>query len=234
MSVTLVRAADAATAEAARGGILTPIPLVEGRPHARWEQVAKRALDLLVAIPAAVVLLLIAVPVGILIRLDSPGPIFFGTKRYGLGGRTITIYKFRSMEQDAEARLEDARHLSTTEGPSFKAPDDPRITRVGRWLRRSSIDELPQVLCVLRGDMSIVGPRPVQWLDFRGYEDALAIRNEVKPGMTGLWQVSGRSNLPFMEMARLDLLYTRRWSIWMDLMIIARTVPAVLLGRGAM
>lgn len=212
----------------------SPIPLVAPRHHARWEHIAKRTLDLVVAIPAAIVLVLIAVPIGIAIRRDSPGPVFFGTKRFGIGGRTITIYKFRSMQRDAETHLEEARHLSNTQGPSFKAADDPRITPVGRWLRRTSLDELPQVLNVLRGDMSIVGPRPVQSIDFRGYEDALAIRNEVKPGLTGLWQVSGRSNLPFLEMARLDLYYARRWSPWMDIVILVRTVPAVLFGRGAM
>jgi len=211
-----------------------PIPVVAARERAPWEYRAKRVIDLCLAIPGVIVLAALAVPLGILIRLDSPGPVFFSTKRFGLGGRTITIYKFRTMYRDAEQRLEEARHLSNTSGPSFKAPDDPRITRVGKWLRRASIDELPQVLSVLRGDMSIVGPRPVQSIDFRGYEHLLEIRNRVKPGLTGLWQVSGRSNLPFAEMARLDLLYAQRWSPWMDIMIVLRTIPAVLFGRGAM
>jgi len=210
------------------------IPVPEARRRAPWEHRAKRALDLLIAIPAALLLALLFVPIAILIRADSPGPVIFGTRRFGLGGRPFTIYKFRSMQRDAEQRLEEARHLSNTNGPSFKAKNDPRITRVGLWLRRSSLDELPQVICVLRGDMSIVGPRPVQSIDFRGYEDLLDVRNRTRPGLTGLWQVKGRSNLPFAEMARLDLYYAQRWSIWMDLGILARTIPAVLLGRGAL
>ncbi len=210
------------------------IPVTEPRAHAPWEFAAKRILDLVVAIPATIVLALVAIPLAVLIRRDSPGPTFFTSRRFGEGGRTITIVKFRTMYRDAEQRLEQARHLSNTQGPSFKAADDPRITRVGKWLRRTSIDELPQVLCVLRGDMSIVGPRPVQSIDFRGYEHLLEIRNLVKPGLTGLWQVSGRSNLPFAEMARLDLHYAHRWSVWLDLWIIVRTIPAVLFGRGAM
>lgn len=221
-------------AAAATDSARAPIPVLAPRHHAPWEIRAKRTLDLLIAGPAALVLAIIAIPIGILIRLDTPGPVIFGTKRFGIGGRQITIYKFRSMTPDAEARLEEARYLSNTDGPSFKAKDDPRITRVGRWLRRTSLDELPQVISVIKGDMSIVGPRPVQSIDFRDYEDALAIRNRVKPGLTGLWQVAGRSNLPFHEMARLDLEYAQRWSLWMDIVVLLKTIPAVLFGRGAM
>lgn len=204
------------------------------RDHRWWEFAAKRTLDLLIAIPAGLALAAIFPLIALAIRLDSHGPVIYRATRYGRGGRTFTVYKFRSMSRDAEHKLEDARHLSNTGGPSFKAKQDPRITRVGRWLRRSSLDELPQVFCVLRGDMSIVGPRPVQDIDFRGHEDLLAIRNRVKPGLTGLWQVEGRSNLPFVEMARLDLTYALQWSVAMDVGIILRTIPAVLTARGAM
>jgi len=195
---------------------------------------AKRTLDLVVALTVLPVFLALLIPIAIAIKLDTRGPVLFQAQRYGQYGRPIEVLKFRSMIPGAEARLEEVRELSNTQGPSFKAPADPRITRVGRWLRRTSLDELPQILAVLKGDMSVVGPRPVQDLDFRGHEDALRYRNQVKPGLTGLWQVSGRSNLPFAEMMELDLRYVDEQSLWLDLKILARTVPAVLSGRGAM
>lgn len=208
--------------------------LIEDRAHARWQFIAKRCLDLIVAIPVTVVLAALFPLFALAIRLDSPGPIIFRQDRLGRDGRRFTAFKFRSMEQDAEAHFADVLHLSTGDGPAFKAPADPRITRVGYWLRRSSMDELPQVICVLLGDMSVVGPRPVLHIDFEGYEEALEIRSRVKPGMTGLWQVSGRSSLPFADRARLDVVYAKQWSIWMDVVTLVRTVPAVLTGRGAM
>lgn len=195
---------------------------------------AKRTLDLAVVIAVLPVFLLILGPIALAIRLDSRGPVFFAGNRYGQHGRPIRVLKFRSMYAGAEADLERVRALSNTNGPSFKAERDPRITRVGRWLRRSSMDELPQILSVLKGDMSIVGPRPVQDIDFRGYEDALERRNLVKPGLTGLWQVSGRSNLPFAEMMALDLQYVEEQSLWLDVKILLKTIPAVLTARGAM
>jgi lipopolysaccharide/colanic/teichoic acid biosynthesis glycosyltransferase len=145
----------------------------------------------------------------------------------------FTQWKFRSMYRDAERRLEEQRALSNTGGPSFKAVNDPRVTRVGRLLRRTSLDELPQVINVIRGQMSLVGPRPVQAIDFRGYPNALARRNYVKPGITGLWQVQGRSDLPFPEMVRLDLEYVDRASFWLNVWVLIRTIPAVLSRRGA-
>lgn len=194
----------------------------------------KRALDVAIALLALPVFLLLLVPIALAIRIESRGPTFFRATRYGQYGRRISVLKFRSMQDGAEQRLEEFRELSNTDGPSFKAPRDPRITRVGRLLRKTSLDELPQILSVLRGDMSIVGPRPVQDLDFRGHEDALARRNLVKPGLTGLWQVSGRSDLPFAEMTALDLRYVEECSLWLDCRIVLRTIPAVLTGRGAL
>lgn len=195
---------------------------------------AKRTLDLAVSVLVLPFFLVLLIPIAIAIKADTSGPVLFGAARYGQYGRPIRVLKFRSMVTDAEARLEEVREFSNTDGPSFKAPRDPRITRVGRWLRRSSLDELPQILSVLKGDMSLVGPRPVQDLDFRGYEEALQYRNRVKPGLTGLWQVNGRSNLPFAAMMELDLRYVDEQSFWLDLKILVRTIPAVLSGRGAM
>jgi lipopolysaccharide/colanic/teichoic acid biosynthesis glycosyltransferase len=173
--------------------------------------------------------------VALLIKLDSPGPVLVSQTRIGRGGRPFRFLKFRSMHQDADAQLHKVLHLDEARsgGRIFKSRNDPRITRVGRWLRRLSIDELPQLINVLRGDMSIVGPRPpFQW-EVDKYEDWHRRRLDVLPGLTGLWQVSGRSNLTFDEMALLDIWYIENWSIGLDIKLMFRTVPAVLLGTGA-
>jgi len=167
-----------------------------------------------------------------LIKLDSPGPVFFRQTRVGKGGQRFGIFKFRTMVADAEARK--AELLDQNEaGGLFKIADDPRITRVGRILRKTSLDELPQLLNVLRGEMSLVGPRPLPERDYERLEDWHRKRYLVLPGMTGLWQVSGRSELDFDELVRLDFLYLERWSIFLDLSILLKTIPAVIRARGA-
>lgn len=167
------------------------------------------------------------------IWLDSPGPIFFLQQRVGKGRRPFTMFKFRSMKRDAEAELEALRQYNEADGPLFKMRADPRLTRVGAFLRRTSLDELPQILNVLRGEMSLVGPRPPVPAEVEQYQPWHMQRLMVPPGMTGLWQVSGRSELTFDEMVLLDLYYIEHWSPWLDLAILLRTVPQILLGNGA-
>ncbi|MGA8489220.1 MAG: sugar transferase [Terriglobales bacterium] len=202
-----------------------------------WPTVIKRVLDfslsLLVLIAIAPILLLTAV----LIQLTSPGPVFFVQKRIGLNKRIFNIYKFRTMVVDAEKRLQEVEHLNEATGPVFKIKNDPRLTLIGGFLRKTSIDELPQLFNVLTGDMSLVGPRPLQLRDYELFneagEDWQRCRFSVRPGITCLWQVNGRSSLPFHKWMELDLQYVRNWSLWLDLQILAKTVPAVLRGSGA-
>jgi exopolysaccharide biosynthesis polyprenyl glycosylphosphotransferase len=202
-----------------------------------WPTIIKRALDfslsLLLLIAVAPVLLLSA----ILIKLTSPGPVFFVQKRIGLNKRIFSIYKFRTMVSNAEERLKEIEHLNEVSGPVFKIKNDPRLTPVGKLLRKTSIDELPQLFNVLNGDMSLVGPRPLQVRDYELLTengiDWQRCRFSVRPGITCLWQVSGRSSLPFHKWMELDLEYVRNWSLWLDLRILARTIPAVLRGSGA-
>jgi exopolysaccharide biosynthesis polyprenyl glycosylphosphotransferase len=193
----------------------------------------KRAFDVIAS--AAAILLLSPVLLGtaIAIKLESPGPVFFRQTRVGKNGRHFKMVKFRSMHVDAEARLESLRSLNEVSGPVFKMRNDPRVTRVGRFIRRTSIDELPQFLNVLSGEMSIVGPRPPVPAEVRKYERWQRRRLSVKPGITCTWQVSGRSNISFDQWMRLDLEYIDTWSLWKDIQICFRTVPAVLTSRGA-
>lgn len=193
----------------------------------------KRGLDVAVSL----VLLLLSAPVVLItctiIRLTSRGPVLFVQDRIGHRGESFEMFKLRTMEDGAEARERDLaqRRPGLT---FFKLADDPRITRLGKLLRRLSIDELPQLVNVLEGSMSLVGPRPLLVSDFERFPKTRQLRRfAVKPGLTGLWQVSGRSLLSDEERMRLDLEYVERWSLWLDLVILLRTVPAVLLGRGA-
>jgi lipopolysaccharide/colanic/teichoic acid biosynthesis glycosyltransferase len=167
------------------------------------------------------------------IRVDSAGPIFYRQQRVGRNGKRFMMFKFRSMCADADRRLEALRQQNEAVGPLFKMRQDPRITRVGAFIRRWSIDELPQLLNVLRGEMSLVGPRPPIPSEVEKYEDWQLGRLRATPGLTGLWQVSGRSEVPFHDMVRLDLHYIRNWSMSLDLQILLRTIPAVLTNRGA-
>jgi exopolysaccharide biosynthesis polyprenyl glycosylphosphotransferase len=184
------------------------------------------------------VFLLVSLPFGLVIvaavRLSSPGPALFRQTRVGVGGKEFTLYKFRSMYTDAEARLEAVQGLNVNnDGLLFKIPDDPRVTSVGRVLRRLSIDELPQLLNVMRGDMSLVGPRPPLPSEVEQYGHDVMRRLLVKPGLTGLWQVSGRSDLTWEESVRLDLRYVENWSLTLDFAILLKTAVAVVRGAGA-
>ena len=195
---------------------------------------AKQVLDLVVAGLALVILGPFILAVMVAIRADSPGPVLFKQTRVGRWGRLFTMWKFRSMYVDAEARkaiLDAANEMAG--GVTFKMRRDPRITRVGRFIRRGSIDELPQLWTVLRGDMSLVGPRPPLPSEVAKYTLADRRRLEVKPGITCLWQVSGRSELPFHRQVELDVEYIESHSLRRDLAILLRTIPAVLLGKGA-
>jgi exopolysaccharide biosynthesis polyprenyl glycosylphosphotransferase len=171
--------------------------------------------------------------VGAAIKLDSPGPVFYQQERYTKDSKTFYMYKFRSMYIDADKRLKELQEYNEADGPIFKIKRDPRITRVGRLIRRFSIDELPQIINVLKGELSLVGPRPPLPEEVEQYEDWQMKRLNVKQGITGLWQTSGRSELSFEEMARLDLYYIQNWSIEMDIKIILKTIPTVLFGKGA-
>ena len=193
----------------------------------------KRLLDL----AGASVAMLLALPVlalaALAIRLDSPGPVFHRAVRVGRNGRKFTFLKLRSMRVGAEELRGLLIHRNIVQGPAFKLQDDPRVTRVGRFLRRASLDELPQLLHVLQGHMSLVGPRPPFPEEVERYEPWMLRRLSVKPGLTCLWQVRGRSDLPFEEWMRLDLEYADGVSLGLDLRILLLTIPAVLTGRGA-
>lgn len=193
----------------------------------------KRTVDLVVSAVALVLLLPLFAVLAVLIRLDSPGPVFFVQKRIGKNGVPFNTYKFRSMVVEAEALRAQLAALNEADGPLFKIRNDPRTTRVGRYLRRFSLDELPQLFNVLRGEMSLVGPRPALPEEVEAYEPWHRKRLEVTPGITGLWQVSGRSDLSFEEMVLLDIYYVENWSPLLDLSILLRTIPKVLLGHGA-
>jgi exopolysaccharide biosynthesis polyprenyl glycosylphosphotransferase len=194
---------------------------------------SKRAFDLCASAVGVLLLSPLLAAIALWIRLDSPGPVLFRQVRVGQHGREFSIVKFRTMYVDAESRLAELRHLSDTDGFMFKMRDDPRVTGVGRWLRRFSVDELPQLFNVLGGSMSLVGPRPPLPAEVAAYPADAHRRLVVRPGMTGLWQVSGRSDLPWEEAVRLDLRYVENWSLSLDLVILLRTLTAVCRGSGA-
>jgi exopolysaccharide biosynthesis polyprenyl glycosylphosphotransferase len=210
-----------------------PMLHVEHPRLAGWGRMVKEMVDRAGAalLIAACAPLLIAL--AICIRFNSPGPVLFRQVRVGRDGREFMIYKFRTMYLDAEARRAELRHLNEHDGVLFKIRNDPRVTRVGLWLRRLSLDELPQLFNVVRGQMSLVGPRPPLPEEVAVYPDDVRRRLAVKPGMTGLWQVSGRSDLPWEEAVRLDLRYVENWSLSLDVVIMVRTLTAVLRTSGA-
>jgi len=214
---------------------LDGIPLLGVREAtiSQFERVLKRILDVVAGLAGLVVLAIIFVPVAIAIKLDSPGPVLYYQERVGRGGRRFNIIKFRSMHVDADAQQSSLLDRNEADGPLFKMKDDPRMTRVGRLLRKLSLDEWPQFLNVLKGDMSVVGPRPNRPAEVEAYKPWHRRRLEVKPGITGLWQVGGRSEVPFDEMVLLDVYYIENWSVALDLKVMLRTVPHVLLSRGA-
>lgn len=193
----------------------------------------QRSLDVAVSAVALAALLPVMAAIAVAIRLDSPGPAIFRQRRIGQGGRPFTLFKFRSMCRDADVMARTLHLISDREGPCFKARRDPRITRVGRFLRRTSLDELPQLFNVLLGSMAIVGPRPALASEVAAYPAEALGRLAVKPGITGNWQVSGRAEVGFDRMIEMDLDYSRRRSVMTDLVLIARTFRAVLSGHGA-
>jgi exopolysaccharide biosynthesis polyprenyl glycosylphosphotransferase len=197
------------------------------------QRTLKRVLDATVSLVGLVLLSPLFLAVAIAVRLDSPGSVLFRQKRVGADEKVFVCYMFRSMQRDAEVRQAVLADLNEVEGPAFKIRDDPRVTRVGRFLRRWSIDELPQLVNVLKGEMSLVGPRPLPVRDFLRMEEAHKGRLGAVPGMTGYWQTSGRSELSFEEMVRLDLYYIENWSLSFDLKIILKTLGAVLCREGA-
>jgi exopolysaccharide biosynthesis polyprenyl glycosylphosphotransferase len=194
----------------------------------------KRAIDIIVSTVVLVVFAPLLLAVALLIRFTSPGPILFGQVRLGFNKRRFTMYKFRSMVPDAERIQEELLHLNEMSGPVFKMRNDPRVTPMGRILRKTSLDELPQLFNVLKGEMSLVGPRALSVRDYQLFnEDWQRRRFSVPPGITCLWQIHGRNSIPFERWMELDMQYIDKWSLWLDLKILARTIPAVLKGSGA-
>ena len=194
---------------------------------------AKRAFDVIGSALIVIVGLPFWLLIAFAIKLDSRGPVLYVDRRIGVGEHEFGMLKFRTMVADAASRQDELEDANEASGALFKIRDDPRVTRVGRVLRRFSLDELPQVVNALRGQMSLVGPRPLPLRDYELLEDWHRARYLVLPGMTGLWQISGRSGLSFDDLVRLDFAYLENWSIWLDITIIAKTIPAVILGRGA-
>jgi len=214
------------------GGV--PIVTIRSGPADGWQLAVKRLID----ICGSVVLLLALTPilaiVALLIKMDSPGPVLYTQQRVGLNRRRFTLFKFRTMAAGADTQQPFLESLNEAEGPVFKIKDDPRVTRIGRILRRYSIDELPQLFNVLKGEMSLVGPRPlpvrdVERIDARWHKRRLS----VKPGVTCLWQVNGRSDVSFDHWVRMDLEYIDTWSLGLDMKILLKTIPAVVKGSGA-
>jgi exopolysaccharide biosynthesis polyprenyl glycosylphosphotransferase len=213
------------------GGL--PLLTFSTAPHDELVLFVRRTIELGLATALLVILSPLLLLIAILIKLDSPGPVLFRQLRCGLHGRPFTFLKFRSMRVDAEALKKHLAPYNEMDGPAFKMTNDPRVTPLGRFLRRTSLDELPQLWNIVVGDMSIVGPRPAVIEEVRQYEPWQRRRLSMKPGLTCLWQVNGRNELTFDEWMRLDLEYIDNWSLWLDVKIALKTIPAVLLGRGA-
>jgi exopolysaccharide biosynthesis polyprenyl glycosylphosphotransferase len=211
-----------------------PVMTIQSGPADSWQLVMKRLIDIVGSAALLLALAPLFAIVTLLIRLDSLGPVFFAQDRVGFNKRRFKMLKFRTMVVEADQQQDTLEHLNEAQGPVFKIKNDPRITRVGKFLRRFSIDELPQLLNVLKGDMSLVGPRPlpvrdVQRIDVQWHKR----RFSIKPGITCLWQVNGRSNIGFNEWVRMDLDYIDKWSLGLDLLILMKTIPVVFRGPGA-
>jgi exopolysaccharide biosynthesis polyprenyl glycosylphosphotransferase len=212
-----------------------PVLVFRSTPEASWQGILKHVLDFVLSLAALILLSPLLVLLALLIKITSPGPVLFRQERSGLNGRPFTIYKFRTMVSDAEQRQAELVAMNEMNGPAFKITNDPRITPLGKFLRKFSLDELPQLWNVLRGEMSLVGPRPLPVDEIKRLNDlAHRRRLSVKPGLTCLWQISGRNNVKdFKDWVRLDLEYIDNWSLGLDLKILCRTVPVVLTGAGA-
>jgi exopolysaccharide biosynthesis polyprenyl glycosylphosphotransferase len=211
------------------------VPLFELKPPVfeGLDYLMKRSFDVVVSVALLLALSPLLGGVALAIKVSSRGPVIYRSRRPGIGGAAFACFKFRTMHRDADQRQADLESLNEATGALFKMRRDPRMTRIGRWLRRYSLDELPQLVNVLRGEMSLVGPRPLPERDFERLQPWHKKRYLVLPGITGLWQVSGRSELDFDDLVRLDFLYLERWSVFLDLSILVKTVPAVLRRRGA-
>jgi exopolysaccharide biosynthesis polyprenyl glycosylphosphotransferase len=210
-----------------------PLLTFSTTPEDELRLFVKRLLD---AVGAALLLILLSpllLLLAALVRLSSPGPVLYRQERCGLGGRRFTLAKFRSMVADAEQRQAGLAAFNEADGPVFKMRNDPRVTPMGRWMRRLSLDELPQLWNILRGDMSFVGPRPPLASEVEQYERWQRRRLRMRPGLTCLWALEGRSDLSFSRWMELDMAYIDNWSLWLDLKILLKTIPWVLLGRGA-
>jgi exopolysaccharide biosynthesis polyprenyl glycosylphosphotransferase len=223
--------ASNATIEDLEGIPVVSLPTMR---FSRSVRALKRTVDIVASGLGLLALSPLLAVVALLIKLDSPGPVFFLQRRQGRGGREFHIVKFRTMVQDAEDKRFELSDLNDMEsaGPLFKIKDDPRVTRIGRFLRKSSIDELPQLFNVLRGEMSLVGPRPFVVHESEQITGWAGRRLETTPGITGLWQVLGRNDIPFEEMVKLDYIYVTNWSLWWDVKILCQTIPVVLGRRG--
>jgi exopolysaccharide biosynthesis polyprenyl glycosylphosphotransferase len=211
------------------------IPVLAMQPaRLSWlSRTTKRTMDLVLTSIAVPLMLPVLAVIAVAIKLDSEGPVFFRQPRMGRNGKVFRIYKFRTMIPEAEARRSELLHLNEVSGPLFKLKEDPRITRIGSFLRRTSLDELPQLLNVLRGEMSLVGPRPFVTYEADGIDGWARRRLDLTPGITGAWQVMGRNDMPFEEMVKLDYLYVTNWSLAWDIRLLLRTIPSVLRRKGA-
>ena len=214
------------------GGV--PIVTIRSGPPDGWQLLAKRLIDVCGSAVLLTTMAPLLAAVALLIKLDSRGPVFFSQQRVGLNRRRFKLFKFRTMAAGADQQQAMLERLNEADGPVFKIKDDPRITRIGRFLRRYSIDELPQLFNVLKGEMSLVGPRPLPVRDIERIDTHWHKRRlSVKPGVTCLWQVNGRSDVNFNHWVRMDLEYIDNWSLGLDLKILMKTIPAVLKGSGA-
>jgi exopolysaccharide biosynthesis polyprenyl glycosylphosphotransferase len=211
----------------------TPVMYIEPVQRDGWRAVAKRAFDVICSAITLIVLSPVLAIVAAAVKLDTAGPVLFSQVRVGKDGKPFRVHKFRTMVTNAEDLLADLRSRNEADGPLFKLRDDPRVTRVGRILRRFSIDEFPQLWNVLVGEMSLVGPRPALHSEMAEWSPDLKSRVRVRPGVTGMWQVSGRSDLSYKDYVRLDLYYVDNWSLWRDLAIMLKTIPVVLISHGA-
>ncbi len=210
-----------------------PLLSLSSAPDSELRLFFKRTIDVVFSLASLLILSPVLLTIAAAIRITSPGPVLFRQTRCGLGGRRFTLYKFRSMHNNAEQMRAELHQLNELDGPVFKISDDPRITPVGRWLRRFSLDELPQLWNVLRGEMSFVGPRPAVPEEVEQYEDWQRRRLRMRPGLTCTWVLEGRSHVDFNRWMQLDLKYIDNWSLWLDAKIFLRTIPIVLSGRGA-
>jgi len=220
---------DVQTRNAAQKVVTLPLEPMFVRPFPKW----KRAMDVAGSLFGLILFAPIMLCVAIAIKLGSPGPVFFTQMRGGMGAKPFKLYKFRTMVPDAEAQKQSLLHLNERHGPAFKMKADPRITPIGRFLRKTSLDELPQFINVLKGDMSIVGPRPLPVAEDEELDQWHRCRLEVKPGLTCIWQISGRDESCFDKWVRQDIEYIRNHSLLLDVKLIMLTIPAVLKRRGA-